>query len=1482
MNRSSITTDIDPIPFQAASESDEVLVHSLPVAVEPASLQQPPSLEWQPPNHPLAQLDREKVIGILPWVLAPLGIAALMNYLVNAQTSANRAEQDLQDRAVSLARSTRDRLNEVKKVPSLVAPDPAVLEFSERAGQIVEAAGLQKASAAQVQKLLPSNPLLNESLQRMAAGGHFAQLLIAERHGLPIASAGAEVPDQQQTTAGWQQTEREGYAVEPVVDSTGQTAAVEIAQRISEPQSGKFLGAVRGKLAVDVINQALNSVAMTPLSKVQQVQILAIDLSGSAKSIGALTSEGVKQTIEVFGGEGVVQQAIALFKHLRNPTEQGDSPIKSFDYGNGDRGVLTTLLQDGKRYTLVTIPGSNWVAVASLAESDIIGAMAKDWIWAIAAIVLTLAGLVAAFMAQASRRQLSRSLQALNQAMQRVAKGELDVSLIPSGPSDVQQLSETFNQLTTEIRSLLLTQSQTLQHTQLYVELAARASQGNSQAVFDLAVQTAKAQLHVDRVVIYRFNPNWSGEIVAEAVDPQWAKALNESITDPCIPRTCLEELRNRRYTVIDDVQAANMSVEHRHLLERLQVKAKLVTSIVVGEQLLGLLIVHQCTEPRAWQEADIRSLCDLAAQVGLLLTGPTLTAQKAAEAERAQFLQEFTNQAHASLDFNEILNQGVEAMRRAVKTDRVLVYRFNPDWQSGLIVAESVGSGWLRAIGQTIADPLVEGAVERYTRGRVWTTDNIEEANLSACHCEILNQLQVKANMVVPVITQGRLYGLVCAHQCSGPRVWQQAEIDLFGQMATQLGSALNQAALLDQQAEAAQRAQQLNTITFEMRESLDHEQIFSVVVKQTREALHADRVIVYLFDQNWQGSIVAESVVYPWDAALGSNIADPCFADSYVEKYKRGRVQATTSIYAANLDPCYVRQLEAFHVEASVVAPILVKDNLYGLLVAHQCSGPREWQESEIRFFRQVALQLGFALDHANRLQQQQAATHRAEQLNALTVELRELLNPGKILTTAVDRTRKILAADRVLVYWFDEDWYGTIIAESVEPGFPVALDATIADPCFAKNYIDKYEKGRVQAVPNIYEANLDSCYLGQLEPFGVKANLVAPILITGKLLGLFVAHQCSAPRLWEASEIDFFRQTAIQLGFALSSVELIEQREQARLQADSLQQQLVSLLEDIEGAARGDLTVRAEVTVGEIGTVADFFNSLIESLRQIVTQVKQSALQVNEALSENQDAMQQLAEDAMQQAEETSRTLKSVEQITQSIQVVADSAQQAAKVARTASHTAETGGVAMDLTVQNILTLRDTIGETAKKVKRLGESSQEISKVVSLINQIALQTNLLAINAGIEATKAGEGGQGFAVVAEEVGELAARSAAATQEIEEIVATIQRETNEVVQAMEEGTTQVVEGTQLVNNTKHNLEQIVAVSREIDELAQSISEATASQVESSYAIAQLIEQAAQVAAQTSQSSDQVSRSLQQTGTIAEDLQESVGMFKVN
>ncbi len=336
--------------------------------------------------------------------------------------------------------------------------------------------------------------------------------------------------------------------------------------------------------------------------------------------------------------------------------------------------------------------------------------------------------------------------------------------------------------------------------------------------------------------------------------------------------------------------------------------------------------------------------------------------------------------------------------------------------------------------------------------------------------------------------------------------------------------------------------------------------------------------------------------------------------------------------------------------------------------------------------------------------------------------------------------------------------------------------------------------------------------------------------------------------------------------------------QEQEEAK---ENLQRQVIRLLDDVEGAARGDLTVQAEVTADVLGAVADAFNLTIQNLRDIVQQVKVAAREVTKGATNSETFARALSSDALRQAEELAVTLSSVQVMTDSIQRVAEAAREAEAVARDASEIALKGGDAVENTVAGILEIRETVAETTRKVKRLAESSQEISKIVALISQIASRTNLLALNASIEAARAGEAGRGFAIVADEVRQLADKSAKSLKEIEQIVMQIQSETGSVMTAMEEGTQQVIQGTKLAEEAKRSLENIIQVAKRIDILVRSITTDTVEQTETSRAVAQVMQSVELTAQETSQEAQRVSGALQHLVGVSRDLIASVERFRV-
>lgn len=837
--------------------------------------------------------------------------------------------------------------------------------------------------------------------------------------------------------------------------------------------------------------------------------------------------------------------------------------------------------------------------------------------------------------------------------------------------------------------------------------------------------------------------------------------------------------------------------------------------------------------------------------------------------------------------NLNHLYERIVDGARAILHTDRVIIYTFNPDW-TGTITAESVAPEWVPLLGSQIIDTcLRDNKAALYKNGRVCIINDIYQAGLSDCHIKLLEKVQVKANMVVPILEDERLLGLLIAHQCDQPRVWQPNEIDVLVQLAAQLALRLSDLNFLEQRAKTRQEISFFDRV-LRIRQSLDPEEVFKTAAKEIQQALNVDRVMICRLSSSLQGGlVVAESVIENWPKMLGLQLAGLGIAEPYLEMFKNGYVHPINNmLQESTLGNTHINVASNYHIKASLVTPIRTGNKLRGLIIAHQCSSTRTWEQSTVDLFKELTAQVSLALEQATLMNSVAAEARRTQLLVNFTSRIRQSLNSKDIFSTSVEEILNTLEADRVLIYQFNPDGKsGEITAQAIAPGWTSAQKENL-NKLFRYQNFSGYKTGNIWVTHDVFADNLTPSQSKLLERLQIKASIVAPIVATDQLVGLLCAHQCSDFRDWQQSEFYSIQQFAAQIGFALDQAKLMEQLNvvytQQQEQTEELRRQLVNLVKDIEEAAKGNLTVRADVTTGEIGTVGDFFNSVIESLRTIVTQVKLATTQVNASLGEDEKAIRQLADVAFKQAQDTTRTLDSVEQMTHSIQEVATSAHYAAEVARTASETAEAGTEAMARTAQKIMNLRETVGETAKKVKRLGESSREISKVVSLINQIALQTNLLALNAGIEAARAGEEGQSFAVVAKEVSELAARSSAATEEIEKIVENIQLETSQAVEAMERGTTQVVEGTQLVEDTKQSLGRILDVSRQIDQLVQSISSATVSQVETSCTLTDLIKEMANISEWTSNSSHQISSSLQKTVDIAQQLQSSVGVFKVD
>jgi twitching motility protein PilJ len=334
----------------------------------------------------------------------------------------------------------------------------------------------------------------------------------------------------------------------------------------------------------------------------------------------------------------------------------------------------------------------------------------------------------------------------------------------------------------------------------------------------------------------------------------------------------------------------------------------------------------------------------------------------------------------------------------------------------------------------------------------------------------------------------------------------------------------------------------------------------------------------------------------------------------------------------------------------------------------------------------------------------------------------------------------------------------------------------------------------------------------------------------------------------------------------------------KEQAE-QNDRNQQAILRLLDEMGSLADGDLTVEATVTEDITGTIADSFNFAIEELRKLVTTVNETAIMVDSAAKQTENTAAHMAKAADNQTREINAATESIVSMAASIEEVSGNAERSSDVARHSVDVAHKGGEAVRRTIDGMNTIRETIQDTSKRIKRLGESSQEIGNIVELINDIAEQTNILALNASIQASMAGEAGRGFAVVADEVQRLAERSTNATKQIEVLVSTIQADTKEAVVSMERSTTDVVGGALLAENAGAALDEIEQVSNQIASLVQNISSSARQQAGSAADVTRRTARLSEISEQTGRATTATAAAISKLSEFASQLRNTVAGF---
>ena len=343
----------------------------------------------------------------------------------------------------------------------------------------------------------------------------------------------------------------------------------------------------------------------------------------------------------------------------------------------------------------------------------------------------------------------------------------------------------------------------------------------------------------------------------------------------------------------------------------------------------------------------------------------------------------------------------------------------------------------------------------------------------------------------------------------------------------------------------------------------------------------------------------------------------------------------------------------------------------------------------------------------------------------------------------------------------------------------------------------------------------------------------------------------------------------------------LEAERQEHEAKRVNDANQAAILRLMNELQTVAEGDLTQEATVTEDITGAIADSVNYTVEELRSLVSNVQNTAARVAQTTADVDATSTELLAASNEQLHEIRETGKSVVDMAGRINEVSAQAQESAAVARQSLQAAETGLQAVQNAIGGMNSIRDQIQETSKRIKRLGESSQEIGEITELISDITEQTNVLALNAAIQAASAGEAGRGFSVVAEEVQRLAERSADATRQIAALVKAIQTDTQDAIGAMERSTQGVVEGAKLSDNAGTALTEIDRVSRRVADLIEQISNSASREAGLANVVADNIQHIFAVTEQTGEGTRATANQVRELSRMAEELRQSVSRFKI-
>lgn len=655
---------------------------------------------------------------------------------------------------------------------------------------------------------------------------------------------------------------------------------------------------------------------------------------------------------------------------------------------------------------------------------------------------------------------------------------ELQISLLERVTIEIAQKLQDL-----EVEKKLAKQAQKQQSLNKIIEKLQRSY--NVEQIFKTTTQEVRQLLQCERVAIYRFAPDWSGEFIAESVTSGWSPVVGAGIKT-IWEDTHLQETQGGRYRkhetfAVNDIYQAGHSECHIEILEQFEVKAYAIAPVFAGQKLWGLVAIYQNSAPRQWESWEISFLKQIGINCGIAVSQKEYIEKVQAQseqlvktAERQQNVislmrkigEGLTEKVTDSSQFDVILQTTVAEVRRLLKADRTVVYRFNSDW-SGDFIAESLGRGWIpfkekltekqidRDLLQenghcesirSLADAykakdtyLQDSQGGRYQQKTAFVINDVSQAGFPPCYMDLLEQFEAKAYLTVPIFQGHKLWGLLASYQHSDTRDWEDYEISAMGQIAVLLGVALLQAEYVEELQvrsrkiqQAAEQKQLISNIVERIRQSTgDLESLFNSTAKEVRNLLNSDRVGVFRFcveNGNYdEGEFIAEDVLQPYKSVFKGKVQDHCFSEQYHSDYREGKIQAITDIYDAGFSDCHIEILAELQIRANLIVPLIKGDDLWGFLCIHQCSKPREWEEQEIDLIKQIADQFGVVLQQAEYLEKLQIQSQQLTAAAAKDKQAKEELQKGAINLLAA--VRPALNGDLTVRAPITEDELGTI---------------------------------------------------------------------------------------------------------------------------------------------------------------------------------------------------------------------------------------------------------------------------------------------------------------------------------------------------------------------------------------------------------------------------------------------------------------------